>query len=327
MLFTSGDHGGCGLYRTRYPAEMLNKEWNFGFKLSDSRLNNSSVIQLQRATNEMFLKIIPMLKAQGKKIIYDIDDNLWEIPSYNPAYRPYNSSVLKTTKRIMGLCDVITVSTEPLRDYFLRENFHKDIVIIPNFLHDLPEYSNNNISDNIKIFYHGTTTHAGDFDSKLVFALREILSKNENVEFICVGYNPLKDNANKKIKFIPYVPIEEFHKTIQALKCDIGIATLKENLFNQCKSSIKVLEYASCSIPTIASDVYPYSNCISHMENGILIKKEKEWIGALKLLIEDHNLRLTLGKNIHTYVNKNFTYKNNGQKIRNIYNTILENIL
>jgi glycosyltransferase involved in cell wall biosynthesis len=326
MFFTSGDNSGCFLYRTKYPAEMLNKAFYAGFPVGHEETKRCKVIQLQRATNEYFIETIPKAQAEGKKIIYDIDDNLFEIPSYNPAFRPYNKKVLDVTKTIIKLCDAVTVSTEPLKEYFLHNNIAKNIYVIPNFLHDIPDYRDNS-SDEIIIGYHGTNTHCGDFDAKLVGALRKVLEKYDNVKFVCVGYNPLPEKNNPKVTFIPFVQIDDFFDTIYNLKFDIGIAPLRNNIFNKCKSNIKYLEYSACSTATIAQDVYPYSNTITHMENGLLVKNEKEWIKYLELLINDITLRKTISKNANEHVSKNFTYKHNGDIIDKIYTKVLESIL
>ena len=326
MFFTSGDSSGCFLYRTKYPAEMLGKDYHAGFPVGHESTKTSKVIQLQRATNEFFIENIPKAQASGKKIIYDIDDNLFEIPSYNPAFRPYNKKTLDITKAIIGLCDAVTVSTQPLKEYFLSKRIAKNIFVIPNFMHDIPEYRDNS-SDEIIIGYHGTNTHCGDFDAKLVNALRKVLEKYDNVRFVCVGYNPVPDKDNPKITFIPFVPIESFFDTIYNLKFDIGIAPLRNNIFNECKSNIKYLEYSACSTATIAQNVYPYKNTITHMENGLLVNNEKEWIEYLELLINDAELRKKLSKNANEYVNANFTYQNNGNRIDELYTQVLESIL
>lgn len=327
MFFTSGDESGCGLYRTKYPAEMLNKEWHFGFPTKDERINTSQVIQMQRATHEYFLKWIPMAQARGQKIIYDIDDNLFEIPSYNPAYRPYKSALLKTVKDIIGLCDAVTVSTEPLKQYFLQKKIHHNVTVIPNFLHHLPEYKEVDNGDIFRIGYHGTITHSGDFDSKLIFALNDVLKQYPHVQLTCMGYNPLKIKEHPQVTFVPFVDVTEFHDKLSSLDFDIGIAPLYDNAFNQSKSNIKILEYAYCSIPTIAQNVYPYKNTIDHGNNGLLIDNNKEWKNALCNLIENKQYRRELARNIYDKVDANFTYKNNGNLIDELYTKVLESIL
>lgn len=326
MFFTSGDDSGCFLYRTKYPAEMLNKPFHAGFPVGHELTKSSKVIQLQRATNDFFVDNIPKVQAYGQKIIYDIDDNLFEIPSYNPAFRPYNKKILDTTRKIIGICDAVTVSTEPLKKYFLDKRIAKNIYVIPNFMHDIPEYRDNS-SEEIIIGYHGTNTHCGDFDFKLVSALRKILEKYDNVRFVCVGYNPIPEKNNSKITFIPFVPINEFFNTIYNLKFDIGIAPLRNNIFNQCKSNIKYLEYSACSTATIAQDVYPYSNTITHMENGLLVKNDKEWYDYLEYLILNDDARKSMAKSANEHVKNNFTYEYNGNKIDELYTKVLESIL
>lgn len=326
MFFTSGDSSGCFLYRTKYPAEMLGKSFHAGFPVGHEETKICRVIQLQRATNEFFIENIPKAQSAGQKIIYDIDDNLFEIPSYNPAFRPYNKKTLDVTRSIIRLCDAVTVSTVPLKDYFLEKRIAKNIYVIPNFMHSIPKYRDNS-SEKIIIGYHGTNTHCGDFDAKLVGALRKVLEKYENVEFVCVGYNPIPDKNNPKIRFIPFVPIDDFFDTIYNLKIDIGIAPLRDNIFNRCKSNIKFLEYSACSTATIAQNVYPYSNTITHMENGILVKNDKEWFDYLEFLILNDEIRKKLSFNANKFVNDNFTYENNGSKIDELYTKVLESIL
>lgn len=328
MFFTSGDETGCGLYRTRWPAEMLGKEWHYGFPTKDERINISKVIQIQRATHIGFTTWIPMAQARGQKIIYDIDDNLFEIPSYNPAFRPYNSQCQKDTRAVIAACDIMTVSTLPLKEYFLNKRVHNNIVVIPNFMHHLPEYREELNDDKIIIGYHGTITHSGDFDSSLVFALSDILNKYKNVYFECMGYNPLKSmKDHPKIKFHPFCKIDDFHSNLYNMKIDIGIAPLQDNEFNRGKSNVKYLEYSSCGTATIASNVYPYHTTITDGENGLLVKDKRDWKKYLIMLIEDVAMRKSLAKNAYDTVNRQFTYANNGSLIDELYTGILEKIL
>ena len=68
------------------------------------------------------------MKEFGFSICYEIDDVLVydEIPKYNIAKEAFNPERIgNTTKEIMDLCDIITVSTEELRDlYHKYYNIH-----------------------------------------------------------------------------------------------------------------------------------------------------------------------------------------------------------
>ena len=39
---------------------------------------------------------------------------------------------------------------------------------------------------------------------------------------------------------------------------DLAIAPLEINLFNECKSNLRILEYGWCGLPVVCSDITPY---------------------------------------------------------------------
>lgn len=326
MFFTGGDKSGCYHYRSKLPGIMLEKQYYGGFPTKDERTYSSQVVFIQRAADERFLDIIPAMKKNGQKIVYDLDDNLFEIPSYNPAFRPYNRKSLDTIKKIIKLCDAVVLSTDPLKEYFVRYNLHNNIFVIPNFFTNMRPYRKHISNEEIVIGYSGTITHSGDFDSRLVTAIRNVLNNYNNVYFKCLGYNPVKDK-NSKILFQEFVNTDSYLDTLDNMNINIGIAPLVDNDFNRSKSNIKYMEYSNCSIPCIASNVYPYVNSIANMKNGIIINDNRDWEKYIRLLIENEELRNSLAYNAYTHIKDNFTYENNGKIINELYTNVLESIL
>jgi len=76
---------------------------------------------------------------------------------------------------------------------------------------------------------------------------------------------------------------------------DIGIVPLVETKFAVVKSHSKALEYAALGIPVIASDVAPYRNLVIDGVTGFLVRKEHEWLGRLRDLINDDTMREEMG--------------------------------
>lgn len=328
ILFCSSDEHGCGWYRTKLIADYLQVEhvWYFpavkdplgNLHLGDKRVDEADVIVIQRHSNEFFLEAIPTLQAQGKKIVYDLDDNLWNIPASNPAHNLFPSKGLKTTKKIIQLCDYVTVSTQPLMDWMLREGFNKNIIVIPNMIEDVLPFRER-ANDKIRIGYAGSPTHVGDFNYKLCDALRK--AKREfDCELVFMGYNPIKGG---ECEFHTGCKVEEYLVTLNNLNLDIAIAPLANNLFNQCKSNLKFLEYSACGFATIASDVYPYTYTVDAPENGYLIDNDKTWYTALYTLIKVKEKRDQFSKQSWEFVRDNFTYKYAGQLIRNRWESII----
>ena len=78
------------------------------------------------------------------------------------------------------------------------------------------------------------------------------------------------------------------------------------------------LEAAACEIPTIGSDIYGIRDAIVHKQTGLLVPRgdQQALVGALNLLLEDYNLRTSLGKNgrsrILSHFNSNHVIDNYG---------------
>jgi glycosyltransferase involved in cell wall biosynthesis len=72
---------------------------------------------------------------------------------------------------------------------------------------------------------------------------------------------------------------------------DIGLAPLQESSFNASKSAIKVYEYASVGLPTVASAVTPYKQVIADGCSGLLCANtETAWYDALASLCSSPRL-------------------------------------
>ena len=78
---------------------------------------------------------------------------------------------------------------------------------------------------------------------------------------------------------------------------DIGLYPLPQNKWVLGKSGLKALQYMAFGLPTVATNVGTTPKIIQHMDNGILVEKENEWIEALEILIQKPELRKKLGNN------------------------------
>jgi glycosyltransferase involved in cell wall biosynthesis len=86
---------------------------------------------------------------------------------------------------------------------------------------------------------------------------------------------------------------------------DIGLYPLIPEEFVLGKSGLKAIQYMAFGIPTVATSYGTTPLLIAHMQNGLLVKTEDEWVKSLKTLIEDPSLRAKIGKNARkTIVNK-----------------------
>lgn len=267
-----------------------------------------------------------------KKVVIDCDDNFLDVLESHPLY-----DKLKGGKRdkafiatILSFADVITVSTEPLKQRLLKhmkdvQGIDKKIVIIPN-MNDIAEWNFTPApkhEDRIVIGYAGSNSHQDDL-AMFMPHLMKIMRKYPNVYFESIGsiskndLHMFKEFTSHEMNRCDLLPAtwtyKEYPEMISTLKWDIAIAPLVDSSFTRCKSHIKFLEMSALKIPTICSRVYPYfmdikgRKVVEHEKTGLLIKPS-EWFDALEDLILHKEKRLRLGENAYKHVVENWQYK------------------
>jgi len=266
-----------------------------------------------------------------KKVIIDLDDNYLDVAKSHPLY-----DKLKETKKdraftstILSFADVITVSTEPLKQKIAEHmkkvyGLEKTIIVIPNMNErkdwDFPAAPKD--TNKFIIGYSGSNSHYDDL--KMVFpAIAKIMDKYPHVYFESMGaigkenielFSCFSEKAKLRCDIMPSTwTFGEYPKHLSTMKWDIGIAPLVDTAFTRCKSHIKFMEYAMYKIPTIASRVYPYyvpcfgREVITHDETGMLAKPS-EWFGMIEEMILNKDKRENLGRNAHKHVIENWQY-------------------
>lgn len=329
-LVTSSDSTGCGYYRSFLPYNFLKTyfneiEFSWGFPAKKHDIMEFDFIHLQRANHESFQQFIPEFQAKGGKVLTDLDDNMWEIPAGNLAHRHYPRKELDKLNAVIRLCDILTVSTIPMKEYIQKLFPDKKIVVIPNHLpHYELEIPQN---ERIKIGWAGSYTHSNDFTDYFAKALRKIKQQyGDRVELCTCGYLPqwAKHLIDTHIDWIPTL---EFQEKFNALNWDIGLIVAANNEFNKCKSNLKFLEYSQSRCVSIAHNRYPYINSITHGENGFLIENEKtDWIKYISMMIEDQEQRKFIANNAYEHVKANYTYEYDRVRLEDLYLEVFDYI-
>jgi glycosyltransferase involved in cell wall biosynthesis len=266
-----------------------------------------------------------------KKVVIDCDDNFLDVHESHPLY-----DKLKDGKRdkafmatILSFADVITVSTEPLKQKFRkhfkdRHNLDKKIVVIPN-MNDISEWNftpEPKHEDKIVIGYLGSNSHQDDL-AMFMPHLMKVMRKYPNVYFETIGsisakdLHYFKDFTSHEMNRCDLLPatwtFKEMPEMISKLKWDIAVAPLVDSSFTRCKSHIKFMEMSAMKFPTICSRVYPYfmdigdKKVVEHEKTGLLVKPS-EWFDALEDLVLNKEKRIKLGENAYNHIVENWQY-------------------
>ena len=356
LLFIVRDNKGCGFYRMLVPANEIKKQdlanvvVNFGWDWK--MVEWAHIIIIQRMTDVEAYESIDHAHSLGKKIIYELDDYVNAISPTNPSFNfwsPFGPNLGRCLK-IMQKCDAMQVTTKRLQKEFSLWNPRTEV--LPNYLDktlwDMPAWQashwdafykkkNDGI---IRIGWAGAASHYEDLQL-IEQVITKICQKYQNVHFCLMGYNgESKRGANLfrnispvtsicpyckhggQLEKIPGIDLLYYPSKLKECAFDIGIAPLIETGFNQCKSSLKVLEYAATGIPVVATRMKPYSESVKEGYTGFLANTGKEWFDSLELLIKNKDLRLRLGKNNYQWYKEN-TIDKNIQKWMTFYNRVI----
>ncbi len=268
-------------------------------------------------------KWVEKLSLSGKVIVYDLDDYIFEIPEGNSVYSFARQNSFRIAS-FMEVADVITVSTEKLREFLVERFPHlsEKIKVLPNFI-DLEIWGKRKPkpggSGNIRFLFSGTPTHRDDL-AEVEDAVLYILRKYEGrVSFeIWGGGAPEKLKRFVKRKLI--TSYLDYAKALTSEDFDFAVVPLSKSRFNLCKSNIKWLEFSVSGIPGIFSSIEPYSRSIVDGVTGVLVKGDtRDWVRAMELLISDVEWRDFIKRRAYEHVISNYSMEENAFRWFDLY--------
>lgn len=326
--------GGCWFHRNHIPGKGL---MSMGHQVQITTINPDmeqrwydwpDVVVFSRIYPYDPLPILRKYKALGKRVIYEIDDDLWSVNKDNP------SVMISTEKKfqyehMMIEADAMTTTTEYLANKLRKWN--KNVFVCPNaidFDHYLERFKQN---PRLQIGYTGAASHWKDLEL-IIDPLLELQGKHDfdfclqgmvsspleseaytMRQYISLGLTPEKNryyesvlSLYEKLRGLKYYHVSFYIPFLHAAalrRCDldIGLAPLWDNEFNRNKSCLKFYEYASLGTACLASDVLPYNKEVGYCAKNT----HKDWKNKLEKLIVDEKFRKGLADKQQKWVKEN----------------------
>ena len=291
-----------------------------------------------------FINLLMALKNYKVPVVVDTDDDVQAVRPFNPGYASYkpDSDNVAYNVKLMSVADAITTSTEHLKER--HKQYEKPTYVVPNSIDiQTRTFKPKSRSKKIRIGWVGSACH---WDNLQIIqdAVKAIVAKYPQAEFVYTNlHGDIWNDTPKEYRerVIPickllgckgyhkacnksYVDFKKYAKALNGFKLDIGLAPIRDNLFNRSKSNLRILEYWSDKVAVIASPVRPYSDSIKDGENGLLAKEGQDWFNAMERLILDEKLRNKLKENGWKSLNENWDAKKNAKKLYEIYNDIIK---
>jgi glycosyltransferase involved in cell wall biosynthesis len=296
------DFSAVTYYRCRAPkqfcsTEDLSIELGVGLDLT----KNYDAIILHGVIQPKWVQVFKDIQKRGIKIAINLDDDIFNIPDWNPAFLSYRQIERENLAWSLDNADLVIVSTNPLADVcreHMTKNFDK-LRVCPNLM-DWTLYKRQPKTDGpTKIMWAGSVHH--EMDLKLISEpLDQIMKEYKDAVQVIfmgclpdrfrqwmplLGSNMATAHPTGDVTFIKPVELEDYPAILCKWKPDIGLCPLVDCKFNYSKSHNKATEFVLAGAQVVASYLPPYTvlgNTIHYAVDENLKQSAEIWYNAIK---------------------------------------------
>lgn len=307
IMANHADSAGCGHYRIIGPFRAMEEEGIAGGKLHNRLLTIAEIAQhkpdsliIQRRYSDIFQNwMAPVVAATDLFRVYELDDYILNVPLKNHHHKDFKQDMWKKMRKSLGFFDRFVVSTEPLAEAF--KGMHDNIVVVNN---RLPVHWWGNLQSQRgtgrkpRVGWAGGSSHTGDLEM-IADVVKEFANE---VEWVFMGMCPHK--LRPYIHELHYgVDIEIYPATLAALNLDLALAPVEDNIFNACKSNLRLMEYGACGVPVICSDVACYRGDlpVTRVRNRF-----KDWCDAIRKHLNDAEASARMGDELQARLRRDW---------------------
>ncbi|MFZ5789954.1 MAG: glycosyltransferase [Pseudomonadota bacterium] len=258
-------------------------------------LQDFDILCICRGVKPADMSSLARIKRSGKKLVTDIDDNLFDIDFATDVGRSFrHPKNIYTLQRQLEMSDAIHVYNRFMKQKVERYN---DNVIMFGGYFDVAALADvKPARDDAKIRIAYPTSRLADDTLSDIFAsaLRRYMDRAKvEVEVYVWGGIPQPLRGIRNVVVLPpNWDYAEFVRDFYRAGFDIGLAPMHDDAFHAGKTDNKYREYGGCGIAGIYSRHDPYLDCVRHGETGLLVaNREEEWLAALEQLAENPELR------------------------------------
>lgn len=254
-----------------------------------------------------------MLRLFGVRYVVDYDDAIFH--NYDLSSNPLMKKLLgNKIAKVMKYSGTVVAGNTYLADY-AKKSGAKNIEIIPTVI-DLVRYPIKQEAqyDKFIVGWIGTKT---TFEKHLLPCkkwIKELQNQDSNIQFNIVGITQDMD-LGKNVKYIQWT---EQTEVSEILKMDVGIMPLQDSQWEKGKCAYKLIQYAACGIPGVASDVGMNKEVCVDSKSGFIAETNEEWIEKILVLKNNKESRIKMGGYARNLVRNQFCIQVTANRLRHI---------
>jgi len=257
-----------------------------------------------------------MLRYEARRlklpVLYDIDDPLFSIAAYETygnmvALDPWlkQNFLAEAPKYLtmMNGADLMTMSTPGLADHaalhsprpvFLRRNF-ADAATLKDGAAAMARRA---APDGLfrVCFASGSQGHEVDF-AEIAEPLAAFILAKPNRRLRLLGHfetGHLPEGLKERCEVMPFSDYAAYLDNLASADC--AVMPLADDVFNQCKSAVRVIDAHSVGVPSIVGPVSDMSQMIEDGVTGFVAHSQDAWSTALDTLATDAKARTAMGR-------------------------------
>lgn len=289
---------------------------------AEADLADCQLFLFQRTWHPSAVLGVSVFQSRGVRTVYELDDDIWRIPKWNPLAKNFDVDHVQGMEGIMRSVDEMIVSTSKLAESAVRIN--PNVTVIGNGVAlDLipPEAPPTERPPKVRIGWAGSGTHQQDLEL-VVPALKQLLAKRTDVTIVMMGEG---FPADLPIERHPWTHPKDYYGCLRDLELDIFLAPLSRHPFNESKTSIKVQEAGAMGWPVVASDYGPY-RCVQPGVTGYKIREGDTagWLHAIESLCKAPDARQRMGRGGRLWVEKHGSMDVTGPQWERVLTKTLE---
>lgn len=288
----------------------------------DEKLKDQQIVIFLRviSMNRKSAEVVRRCHRNGCRVILDIDD-YWNLPSDHGMYKYRPSFFEINTVEAIESVDLVTTTTK----FFAKiiKPFNKNIQVLPNCIDKKQEqWTTPKVkSDKVRFGWVGGVWHLQDI-ALMEDSISYLYNDRTIVDYnICLGgWNDNQEYRQIEMimaargrsgqRYIRINGMDHNHYGQIYDYLDVVMIPLRNNMFNNCKSPLKLIEAGAKGCAAIASNIHPYNQ----FPDGTYYKIEgydnkKGWYKAIKLLNNNERMREDLANNLKEYCDKEFDAK------------------
>ncbi|AFC86454.1 glycosyltransferase [Frateuria aurantia] len=302
------DRTGCGHYRVRQPFAAMHREEVLEGTVTEAlllpvtlaRFETDAIILQRQHTDAQREALRRYLRFSDAFKVYELDDYMFNLPMKSVHRGAMPKDLRKQLRQAVAMTDRFVVSTQVLAEQFA--DMHDDIRVV---LNRLPTdwwsglKAERRAGAKPRVGWGGGSSHTGDLEL-IADVVRELA---DEVDWVFFGMCPDKLKPYVK-EFHTGVPIEQYPAKLASLNLDLAVAPLEDNLFNHCKSNLRLLEYGACGFPVVCSDLITYRGDlpVTRVKNRF-----KDWVAAIRMHVADLDATAAMGDALRDAVMRDWT--------------------